>query len=102
MPRSIGPANHDDISGLAVLLCISKAETARCLPRSPKQKHVRNFPLKELEENTFSEAIDDFVNESECWRGLLADDQPLVEQLEKMQQEEQVLQLNQFHPDVIL
>ena len=65
-------------------------------PETKEYALMRSFSLKDLDAATFSEALGNFVNELERWRGLLADYQPVAEEIEKNATEEQALPLGNF------
>jgi len=69
------------------------------LAQNPDTKEyalMRYFPLKDMDVDAFAEALGNFVNELERWRGILADYQPVGEQLENAAAEEQALPLGNF------
>ena len=65
-------------------------------PETKEYALMRTFALKDLDVDAFSDALGNFVNELERWRGLLAGFQPIGEQLEKTVEEEQALPLASF------
>ena len=65
-------------------------------PETKEYALMRNFSLKDLDAAAFSEALGNFVNELERWRGLLADFQPIGEEIEKNAAAEQDLPLGNF------